>query len=82
MKIKREIKVLQQLRNFPFISKFYDVVKNPDSDRISLVLEWTDNYYYRKLFTEMDDLEARSYLYKLLCVLINIYKSNKIGNRI
>ena len=49
-KIKREIKVLQNLKGGPNIVKLVDVVRDPSSKSPCIITEWINNVDYKTLF--------------------------------
>jgi len=64
-KIKREIKILQNLRNGPNIITLYDVVKDPISRTPALIMEFVNNTDF-KLYQTLSDYDIRFYLFELL----------------
>lgn len=67
-KIKREIKILQNLCGGPNIVKLLDVVRHEQSGTPSLILEYVDNDYFRQLYPTLRDIDVRYYMYELLKV--------------
>lgn len=67
-KIRREIKILCNLRNGPNIVELYDIVKDPLSRIPSLILEHVENVDF-KLFQSMTDPDVRFYMYELMKAL-------------
>lgn len=65
-KIDREIMILQKLRGSPYITQLLDVVRDPDSGSISLILSWTENSDIRKVINEMTLTDISIYIFKLL----------------
>lgn len=68
-KIKREIKILQNLCGGPNIIKLLDVVRDPHSKTPSLIFEWVNNVDFRKLYPTFVDQDVRYYTYQLLIAL-------------
>lgn len=64
-KIKREIKILQNLRNGPNIITLYDIVKDPISRTPALITEYVNNTDF-KLYQTLSDYDIRFYLFELL----------------
>uniref|UniRef100_UPI00398EF422 casein kinase II subunit alpha' isoform X2 n=1 Tax=Pristiophorus japonicus TaxID=55135 RepID=UPI00398EF422 len=64
-KIKREIKILENLRGGPNIIKLLDVVKDPVSRTPALVFEHIDNTDFKIL----TDYDIRFYMYEILKAL-------------
>ncbi|KAI0987859.1 hypothetical protein GJ496_000809 [Pomphorhynchus laevis] len=67
-KIRREIKILCNLRGGPNIIELLDVVKDPLSRIPSLILENVDNVDF-KLFQSMGDTDVRYYMFELMKAL-------------
>ncbi|KAF8822017.1 CMGC kinase, CK2 family [Cardiosporidium cionae] len=68
-KVKREIKVLQNLYNGPNIVKLLDVVKDPCSRTPSLVFEHMENTDFRSLYPVLTDFDVRYYIFQVLKAL-------------
>ncbi|CAG9462695.1 unnamed protein product [Pedinophyceae sp. YPF-701] len=68
-KIKREIKILQNLAGGPNVIKLLDVVRDPQSKTPSLVFEHIDNTDFKALYPTLTDHDIRYYLYELLKAL-------------
>lgn len=68
-KIKREIKILQNLCGGPNIIKLFDVVRDNQSRTPSLIMEWVDNVDFRYLYPTFTDYDVRYYIYELLKAL-------------
>mmetsp|Transcript_14580 Transcript_14580/g.16751 ORF Transcript_14580/g.16751 Transcript_14580/m.16751 type:complete len:336 (-) Transcript_14580:127-1134(-) len=68
-KIRREIKILQNLAGGPNIVKLLDIVKDPASRTTALVFEYIDNKDYRTKFPELSDFDIRYYVYEVLKAL-------------
>ncbi len=68
-KIKREIKILQNLCGGTNIIKLFDVVRDAQSRTPSLIMEWVDNTDFRYLYPTFTDYDVRFYIYELLKAL-------------
>jgi len=68
-KIKREIKILQNLNGGPNIVKLLDIVRDPASKTISLIFEMVNNTDHRVLYPELTDFDIRYYIYEILKAL-------------
>lgn len=68
-KIKREIKILQNLKDGPNIVKLLDVVRDPSSKTPCLIFEWIDNTDFKVLFPKFTDFDIRYYIYEVLKAL-------------
>lgn len=68
-KIKREIKILQNLYGGPNIVKLLDVVRDPASKTPSLIFEWIDNIDFKILFPKLTDFDIRYYIFEVLKAL-------------
>ena len=68
-KIKREIKILQNLIEGPNIIKLLDVVRDPSSKTPCLVFEWIDNTDFKILFPKFNDFDIRFYIFEVLKAL-------------
>lgn len=69
MKIKREIKILQNLVDGPNIILLLDVVRDPRSKTPALVFEHVNNIDFRTLYPTFTDADIRFYMYELLQAL-------------
>lgn len=67
-KIKREIKILQNLWGGDNIIKLLDVVRDPQSKTPSLVFEFIDNTDFKVLYPTLTDMEIKYYMFELLKV--------------
>jgi len=65
-KIKREIKILQNLSGGPNIIQLYDVVRNPHTNTPSLIFEYVNNDPFKTLYPQLTDYDVRYYIYQLL----------------
>ena len=68
-KIKREIKILQNLKDGPNVVKLIDIVRDPSSKSICIITEWIDNIDYKSLFPTLTDEDIRYYIYQILIAL-------------
>jgi len=68
-KIKREIKILQNLAGGPNIIALLDVVRDPSSKIPSLVTEYIHNVDFKLLYPTFTDFDARYYIFELLKAL-------------
>ena len=67
-KIKREIKILQNLAGGPNIVALLDVVRDPSSKIPSLITEYVHNVDFKVLYPRFTDFDVRFYMYELLKV--------------
>ncbi|GER53751.1 protein kinase superfamily protein [Striga asiatica] len=65
-KIRREIKILQNLCGGPNIVKLLDIVRDEQSKTPSLVFEYVNNTDFRVLYPTLSDFDIRYYIYELL----------------
>lgn len=68
-KIKREIKILQNLAGGPNVIALLDVVRDPCSKTPSLVFEHVNNTDFRQLYQTFNDMDIRYYIRELLKAL-------------
>jgi len=68
-KIKREIKILQNLTGGPNIIKLMDIVREPQSKTPSLVFEYVNNTDFKVLYPTLTDFDVRYYIFELLKAL-------------
>lgn len=68
-KIKREIKILENLKGGVNIIQVLDVVRDPHSKTPALIFEHVDNTDFKVLYPMLTDLEIRYYLFELLKAL-------------
>ncbi|KAL6062123.1 Homeobox protein HD-6 [Balamuthia mandrillaris] len=68
-KIRREIKILQNLQDGPNIIKLLDVVRNPHSKTPCLIFEYVNNSKFKDLYPTLTDFDVRFYIYELLRAL-------------
>ena len=67
-KIKREIKILQNLCGGPNVIKLLDVVRDPQSKTPSLIFEYVNNTDFKVLYPTLNDYDIRYYIFELLKV--------------
>ncbi|KHJ42636.1 kinase domain protein [Trichuris suis] len=68
-KIKREIKILENLRGGVNVITLKNVVKDPISRTPALVVEYVNNADFKVLYQTLSDYEIRYYIYELLKAL-------------
>ncbi|CAI5503755.1 unnamed protein product [Closterium sp. Naga37s-1] len=68
-KIKREIKILQNLCGGPNIIRLLDIVRDPQSKTPSLIFEFVNNTDFKVLYPTLSDYDIRYYIYELLKAL-------------
>lgn len=68
-KIKREIKILENLKGGTNVIALKDIVKDPWSRTPALVFEHVDNTDFKQLYPTLTDFDIRYYLYELLKAL-------------
>ena len=68
-KIKREIKILQNLANGPNIVKLLEVVRDTSSKTPSLIFEYIDNIDFKILYPKFTDFDVRYYMFEILRAL-------------
>lgn len=67
-KIKREIKILQNLSGGPNVVALLDVVRDSQSKTPSLIFEYVNNTDFRSLYPKFVDYDVRYYILELLKV--------------
>ena len=67
-KIKREIKILQNLSGGPNVVALLDVVRDSQSKTPSLIFEYVNNTDFRSLYPKFVDYDVRYYIFELLKV--------------
>ncbi|KAI8016788.1 Casein kinase II subunit alpha-2 [Camellia lanceoleosa] len=67
-KIKREIKILQNLCGGPNIVKLLDIVRDQHSKTPSLIFEYVNSTDFKVLYPTLTDYDIRYYIYELLKV--------------
>jgi len=68
-KIKREIKILENLRGGPNIITLLDVTKDMVTRTPALIFEHVNNTDFKQLYQTLSDMDIRYYLYELLKAL-------------
>jgi len=68
-KIKREIKILQNLKGGTNIIRLLDIVRDPQSKTPSLIFEYVNNTDFKVLYPTLTDFDLRYYIYELLKAL-------------
>lgn len=68
-KIKREIKILENLSQGPNIIKLLDCVRDPSSNTPCLIFECIENLDFKVLYPKFTDLDCRWYTHELLKAL-------------
>lgn len=68
-KIKREIRILQNLCGGPNVVKLLDVVRDPQSKTPSLVFEYVNNTDFKTLYPTFTDYDVRFYMFEILKAL-------------
>ncbi|KAL7224189.1 hypothetical protein ACSBR1_025616 [Camellia fascicularis] len=68
-KIKREIKILQNICGGPNIIKLLDIVRDQQSKTPSLIFEYVNNTDFKVLYPTLSDFDIRYYIYELLKAL-------------
>ena len=79
-KIKREIKILQNLCGGKNIIQLLDVVRDPQSKTPSLIFEHINNTDFKLLYPTLTDFDIRYYIHELLKAL-DFCHSNGIMHR-
>ncbi|ONM51107.1 CK2 protein kinase alpha 4 [Zea mays] len=74
-KIKREIKILQNLYGGPNIVKLLDIVRDQHSKTPSLIFEYVNNTDFKVLYPTLTDYDIRYYIYELLKVNSHVVTS-------
>lgn len=69
-KIKREIKILQNLAGGPNVIALLDVVRDPSSKIPSLITEYIHNVDFKVLYPRFTDFDVRFYMFELLKVCV------------
>jgi len=75
-KIKREIKILQNITGGPNCIQLLDIVEEPVYKIKAFVFEWVNNEPFRTLYPSLTDRDVRYYIYQLLRAL---HFSHSIG---
>lgn len=69
IKIRREIKILQNIAGGDNVIKLLDIVKDRESRTPSLVFEYVNNTDFKTLYPRLMDHDVRYYIYELLKAL-------------
>ena len=67
-KIKREIKILQNLAGGPNIITLLECVRDPQSKTPSLIFEYVNNHDFKSLYPKFTDFDIRFYMFEILKV--------------
>jgi len=68
-KIKRELKILQNVCGGPNIVKLLDYVRDPQSKTPSLIFEFVNNVDFKQLYPTFSDYDVRFYIREVLKAL-------------
>eukprot|EP01086_Lenisia_limosa_P016639 TRINITY_DN65_c0_g1_i1.p1 TRINITY_DN65_c0_g1~~TRINITY_DN65_c0_g1_i1.p1 ORF type:complete len:239 (-),score=43.89 TRINITY_DN65_c0_g1_i1:25-741(-) len=68
-KIKREIKILQNVSGGLNIVNLLDIVRDPVSRTPSLIFEWVDNHDFKVLYPQFQLYDIRYYIFQILLAL-------------
>ncbi|KAK0421137.1 hypothetical protein QR680_015075 [Steinernema hermaphroditum] len=68
-KIKREIKILENLRGGTNVISLLNIVKDPVSRTPALIFEYVNNTDFKSLYPNLTDFDIRYYMYELLKAL-------------
>eukprot|EP00239_Pterosperma_sp_CCMP1384_P008326 CAMPEP_0197847436 /NCGR_PEP_ID=MMETSP1438-20131217/6146_1 /TAXON_ID=1461541 /ORGANISM="Pterosperma sp., Strain CCMP1384" /LENGTH=339 /DNA_ID=CAMNT_0043459355 /DNA_START=207 /DNA_END=1226 /DNA_ORIENTATION=+ len=68
-KIKREIKILNNLSGGPNVIQLLDRVREPESRTPSLIFEHVNNTDFKSLYPQLSDFDIRYYIFELLKAL-------------
>ncbi|KAK4937971.1 Casein kinase II subunit alpha' [Elasticomyces elasticus] len=68
-RVKREIKILQELSGGPNIVSLIDVVRDNRNKTPSLVFEYVNNTNHKTLYPQLNDFDVRYYILNLLKAL-------------
>src|SRR5260221_13197081 len=72
-KIKREIKILQNLAGGPNIVALLDVVRDPLSKIPSLITDYVNNIDFKVVYPRFSDMDVRFYMLELLKVHLILF---------
>ena len=73
-RVKREIKIIQDLSEGPNMLHILDMARNNSNGAIAIVTEYVNNTYYRDLFPSLDDYDVRFYMFQLLRAIEHTHK--------
>ncbi len=79
-KIRREIKILQNLSGGTNIIQLLDIVRDPQSKTPALIFEHVNNIDFKVLYPTLSDFDIRYYMFELLKAL-DYCHSNGIMHR-
>jgi casein kinase II subunit alpha len=79
-KIKREIRILQNLAGGTNVIALLDIVMDPQSKTPSLIFEYVDNTDFKTLYPTLNDMDIRYYMFEVLKAL-DFAHSNGIMHR-
>lgn len=68
-KIKREVKILQNLSGGVNIIQLLDIVRDPQSKTPALIFENVNNTDFKTLYPKLTDMDIRFYIFELLKAL-------------
>jgi len=68
-KIKREVKILQNLSGGENVIQLLDIVRDPISKSPALIFEHVNNFDFKSLYPKLTDFDIRYYIYELLKAL-------------
>lgn len=68
-KIRREIKILHNLRGGPNVINLLDVVKDPITRTPAIIFEHVDNNDFKTLYGKLQDYDIRFYMFEILKAL-------------
>jgi len=68
-KIKREIRILQNLAGGTNIIQLFDIIRDPLTETPSLIFEFVDNMDFKTLYPTLTDYDIRYYMLELLKAL-------------
>ena len=64
-KVQRELYILDRLKGISNIVQVLDVVRDPDSDIISIITEFHSNDDWKSLYPQLSLDEIRYYMYRV-----------------
>ncbi|KAG0254929.1 Casein kinase II subunit alpha [Mortierella polycephala] len=68
-KIRREIKIVQNLAGNTNTIQLFDIVRDPQSKTPALIFEYVDNDDYKTLYPKLGNLDIQFYMFELLKAL-------------
>lgn len=69
-KVKREIKILQNLKGGVNVLRLDALVKDPSTKTVSLICEYVNNTDHRRLYPTFADADVRFYMLEILKVAV------------